>query len=107
MSSVGRLRERIALQVPTRTGDGTGGATLTWSALATVWAEVTTTSGAEVATGERMEGRARLMIRLRYRADVTSAMRLIWRGETLNIRNARDPDGARRWLIIEAEGGGA
>lgn len=107
MSGVGRLRERITIEAPTRTGDGTGGAALTWAALATVWAEVTTKSGAEVAAGERMEARARLTIRLRYRDDVTSAMRIVWRGAQLNIRAVRDPDGARRWLIIEAEGGGA
>lgn len=107
MNGVGKLRERVILEVPTRVSDGTGGATLTWSALATLWAEVTTKSGAEVAEGERMAAHRRFVIRLRHRADVTSAMRLIWRGETLNIRNARDPDGARRWLLIEAEGGGA
>ncbi len=101
------MRERITIQTPTRTGDGTGGAALTWSALATLWAEVTTKSGAEVAQGERMEARARLTLRLRYRDDVTSVMRIVWRGDVFNIRGLRDPDGARRWLVIEAEGGGA
>jgi SPP1 family predicted phage head-tail adaptor len=100
------LRERVTIEAPARVDDGAGGAALTWSEVATVQAEVAAGAGREVAAGERLEARQRLTVTIRHRADVTAAMRLVWRDEPFNIKAVRDPDGRRRWLQIHAEGGG-
>lgn len=105
MSAVGRLRERVTIEAPQRTSDGTGGETVSWTVLATLWAEVRALSGAEVTQAERAEARAPCNVTIRFRDDVTTRMRLVWRGEVMNIRALRDPDGKRHWLVMRAEGG--
>ena len=105
MSGAGDLRERVTIETATRTGDGAGGEVVSWTALATVWANVQSLSGTEVTEAERAEARGQYNVTIRFRDDVTAAMRLQWRGEVLNIRNVRDGDGRRRRLIMRAEGG--
>ncbi len=107
MTAVGRLRERVTIEQPVRLPDGAGGADVTWKVLASVWAEVVALAGTEVAPGARDEARQAHRITIRFRDDVTTEMRLSWRGQALNIRGARDPDGKRRWLAINAAGGAA
>lgn len=107
MTAAGQLRERVIIERPVRTADGAGGADVTWEALASVWAEVVTLAGAETVVGERHEARQAHRITIRFRDDVTAEMRLSWCGAVLNIRGIRDPDGKRRWLAINAEGGAA
>lgn len=78
---------------------------MSWATLATVWAEISAATGAEVKLGERDEARGRFTVTMRHRDDVSADMRLVWRGDVLNIRGLRDPDGRRRWLAVSAEGG--
>ena len=54
MSNAGRLTERITLQRATRTADGGGGTTQSWSTLATVWAEAKPRGGREGLTEGRI-----------------------------------------------------
>lgn len=105
--SAGALRQRVTLEAPLRTPDGAGGAEIGWSEVATLWAAVEMPGGGEVAAGERLEARTRLRVTIRFRADVTAAMRLVWRGEALNIRAVADRDGRRRFLTLDCEAGGA
>ena len=107
MTAAGQLRERVIIEQPVRTPDGAGGADVTWEVLASVWAEVVTLAGTEAMLGARDEARQAHRITIRFRDDVTAQMRLSWRGQALNIRGVRDPDGKRRWLAINAEGGAA
>ncbi|MBX3492411.1 MAG: phage head closure protein [Parvibaculum sp.] len=104
--SAGAMRERVTLQAPVRTPDGAGGADVTWNDVATVWASVMALSGRERPAGERMEARRRLQVLIRYRSDVTAAMRLVWQGRALDIRTMCDIDGKRHMLLIDCEEGG-
>jgi len=99
----GRLRERVTIETPTRTADGAGGAAVGWSMLATVAAEVISFKGATLVAGEREEAREPYRVVMRYRDDVTAEMRLRWRGLVLDISSRHDPDGQRRWLVIDCE----
>jgi len=99
------MRERVTIEAATRAGDGAGGEVVTWAPLATVWAEVAALSGAEIVEAERVVARGQYDVTIRFRDDVTAQMRLVWRGQALNIRNVRDKDGRRRRLTIRAEGG--
>lgn len=100
------MRERATLQAPVRTPDGAGGADVSWSDVATVWASVMVLSGRERPAGERMEARRRLQVLIRYRSDVTPDMRLMWQGRVLDIRTLCDIDGKRHMLLIDCEEGG-
>lgn len=107
MSAVGELRERVTIEQATRVADGVGGAAASWNERATVWASVAPLSGREMPTGERVEVHQSYRITIRYRDDVTTAMRAIWAGRTLNIRSVADADGRRRWLTLHVEEGAA
>ena len=102
---IGKLRERIVIERPLRTPDGAGGHTISWTEHASLWAEVISLKGTELMLGERGEAREIYRVVIRYRADVTNVMRIRWRDRELDIRAALDPDGERRWLAMDAEGG--
>jgi len=99
----GRLRERVTIERPTRTPDGAGGATIGWSVLATVRAEVISFKGVSLVAAEREEAREPFRVVIRHRGDVTTEMRVVWRERRLDILSRHDPDGGRRWLVLDCE----
>lgn len=99
----GRLGERVTIETQVRTADGAGGASVGWTALATVAAEVISFKGASLVAGERDEAREPFRVVIRYRGDLTTEMRIAWRGRQLDILSRHDPDGGRRWLVIDCE----
>lgn len=96
--AIGALRARLTIEQPVRTADGGGGATIAWSALATVWGAIMPAGGAEAISAEQRVSRVSHRIRLRYRSDVTPAMRLSAPGRVFRIKTMFDPDGRGRWL---------
>lgn len=81
MLSIGDLRDRVVIQQSTETTPADGARAVSWSALATVWAQVQPWEGQ---TDESMRAAAvtptaRYKVVIRYRPDVTAAMRLLWR----------------------------
>lgn len=97
------MRERVTLQSPVRLPDGAGGAAVTWDEGASVWAKVEMLGGGETPIGERREARAKIRVTIRHRANVTAEMRATWRTRALDIRNVRDMDGRRRFLVLDCE----
>ena len=66
--NIGDLRTRLVLEAPSRAADGGGGASVTWSTVATVWASVRPTGGAEAYALDRVAGNVSHEIVLRYAA---------------------------------------
>ena len=76
----GKLRDRIRIdQRSTSTNSDYGTQTVTWTELATVWAEVLDVlpSRGENITAQLVQARQPVRVRMRYRADVDSAMRVV------------------------------
>ena len=101
--SAGDLRTRLVLEAPSRESDGGGGADVTWETVAQVWAAVTPLAGSEAPELDRVAGRLSREIVIRYRGDVTLAMRFREGTRVYDIRAAFDPDGRRHWLRCLAE----
>ena len=107
----GTLRERVTIQAPGMTADATWGPTEGYSDVDTVAASVIAADGGEVLRSgagalikdEGITAFTTYDVLLRYRPDVSSQNRLIWRGKTLDIVSAIDPDGRRRSLKIVAK----
>jgi SPP1 family predicted phage head-tail adaptor len=75
----GRLRERVTIQTQVEGVEDTFGApAMTWSDVATVWAEVMVLSGREAFRMAQVQPEATLRVVMRYRAGVTSQCRLQW-----------------------------
>lgn len=81
----GPLNTRIVVEQQSTTPDAIGQPTLTWTTFATLWADVKHTSGIEAVKAGAEASIVRASIRIRYRADITSAMRVTHGSTTYNI----------------------
>jgi SPP1 family predicted phage head-tail adaptor len=105
---IGGLRRRLTLQEEGRVADGGGGFTLVWQNVAanpTVWGRIVPLSGREVLQAGQLQTPVSHRILIRYRPDVTGAMRLVLGTRVFNIRAAVNVDGRDRWLELMCEEG--
>jgi SPP1 family predicted phage head-tail adaptor len=81
----GDLRRRITLQRRTTGQDSVGQAATTWQNVATVWASIDPATGREGVIGQALQAEVTHTITIRYRPNVTAAMRAVYQGATYNI----------------------
>lgn len=102
----GRLRERVTLQANTPVQDAYGEPIDGWANVGTnptVWANVASRASGErfISGAEQVQAAVSHTVRIRYRADVTVLMRLVWRtNRYLYVQNVIDPDGRKADLIL-------
>ena len=103
MDWASRLNERVAIEEPLASSDGQGGQQITWSTIATVWAEIRMVGngGRERASAQQPEAAAGYRVRMRYRADVDATMRLQWRTRVLAIHSVHEQDQYLELLAYE------
>lgn len=99
----GRLRHRVTFQALTRTPDAGGGATETWTDVATVWAAVEPLAGTERLRAMQVSPTLSHRIRTRYRAGITTANRAVYDGREFDITAVIDPGERHRELQLLAE----
>lgn len=97
----GALRERVIIQQRTSTPDGQGGRDVVWSTLATTWAMVEPLTGTERLQAGAETSVLSHRITMRYRADVSAVLRLVWRRRVLEIHTVASPDARREWLVLD------
>lgn len=102
-SHIGALRTRLTLEAPSRTGDGGGGAAVTWTSICELWARVRPFSGGESFALDRTAGTVGHEIVVRHRDGITPQMRFRSGTRVFDIRAVFDPDGRRRWTRCLAE----
>jgi SPP1 family predicted phage head-tail adaptor len=95
---IGELKRRVVLEQATRTPDGAGGAALSWTTVATLFAAVRALSGGESFAFDRIGGRVTHEFIIRHRGDVQPAMRFRLGTRLFEILAALDLDGRRRHL---------
>lgn len=99
----GKLRERVAIQQKSVIRDGFGAEQITWSALDTVWANVRSLDGTESVESsvDQVVVVISHSVLIRYRAGLSPAMRLVWRGKVLQILSIVESDNRQRQLILK------
>lgn len=105
MDGAGDLRDRVTIQTLTPGSDGQGGHPVTPSTLATVWAKVTPIRADEQLQAAAVGSRIDYDIEIRYRADVTPSMRVLWTPyhgsqKTLEIRGVTPKGGLRARTVL-------
>ncbi len=87
MSTVNDLSERVDIQQRVATSDGFGGQDITWTTLATVFADVqpTATLSREHGEADQRNVVAGYRVRIRLRDDMDASMRFQWKGHVLQI----------------------
>jgi SPP1 family predicted phage head-tail adaptor len=99
----GWLRHRITLAAPEAFGDAAGGETVTWNALATLWARIEPAGAAERSVADHLAGVVTHAVTIRWRDDIAGGMRILFRGRTFRVLATHDPDETRRYLVARAE----
>lgn len=99
---IGPLRHRVTIQRNTPAQNSFGEPVASWSALATIWANVLPSSGREnfIASGEQELATITHRVQMRYRNDLTPKMRIVWDGRNLDIESVQDPSGKREYLMV-------
>jgi len=77
--------QRVTLKARSVVKDAVGQDTITWSTLATVWAQVQALRGREFFAAAQTQQEHSIKVRIDYRADVDLTMRLEWRGQGYDI----------------------
>lgn len=103
---IGRLRQRITLQVSTPVQDAHGEPIDAWANLAsvpTVWANIRVKPGGErfVSGAEQVQAEIIHTVTIRFRADITPKMRVLIGARVLLVENVYDPTGEREYTILE------
>lgn len=103
----GKLRNWIEIQYRQESQDSTTGeVTITWAALASVWAEVVPMSAREFRDAQAQQSEVRGRMVIRYRSDVDATMRVLSRGKVYNILGAMpdDESGREHLTLLTGEG---
>ena len=72
----GPLRQRVTIQEKSALQNNYGEEVITWTDLATVWAEVEPLSGREFLEVKQITAEVSTRIRIRYRSGITPEMRI-------------------------------
>ena len=102
MIRAGYFRDKLGLLAPTTATDPQWGSTPQWTPAGTIWAHVIPVSATERAANGGVQSAVSHRITIRFRDDVTSKHRLVYRGRVLELTGVFDPDGRRRELNIDA-----
>ena len=101
--SIGQQRLRVVLQEPVETADDIGGVARSFAPRITLWARLEPVSGTERADAQQAGTHVSHRLSVRWRGDVTGAMRFVIGTRVFDIRGQYDPDGMRRTLVCLVE----
>ena len=107
------MRFKLQLQSPTRTTDAGGGAAITWTKVADVFASITPKNSTEQDFADKLRDRLESVVRIRYRNGVTTAHRLVQTftrdgtttTRTFTIKGIMNVDNRFKYLDIDVEEG--
>lgn len=102
MVAAGSYRDRVTFQVETRTADGGGGSSSSWTSLDPVWCRVMPERGNERIEGGRLNSVIAVTIHVRSSTEtraVTTDDRAVIDGTPHQIRSITNPD--RRGRVLE------
>ncbi|MBK8773118.1 MAG: phage head closure protein [Rhizobiales bacterium] len=78
--AAGLMDQRITLQAPSASVDSLGQRVETWATVVALWANVQPLRGREFFAAGAINSEAQVRVRIRYRAGVTAAWRVLWKG---------------------------
>ena len=98
----GKLRHRITLQRPGLSQDPQTGEMIPgWQDVAPAWASIEPLSAREFIAAQAVQSDVSVRITVRYRPDITAAMRLLHGGKTYNITGVlADKGSGREYLTL-------
>jgi len=102
---VSNFRHRISFEKEAKVPDGHKGFVVTWQTVCEVWASVDPLSGREYFYAQQIQNTISHRIRIRYRADITEAMRIKHAGRYFSIESIIDMGERREFLELRCQEG--
>jgi len=96
--TIGDLRQRVTIEAPVDAPDDVGGFIRGFTPIAQVWARIERSGAEEQFVEQRLEQATRRVVTIRWRADVSSQMRFVFRDRKLLVKSVEDADETRRFL---------
>lgn len=106
----GALNRRITIQARDAGFDAAGQPVATWSDFATVWANLRTQTGLGAIRdmqGDLSASVTGYSFRIRYREDITPAMRVSYNGQLFDIKQVQLDYAGRDWTDLVCAVGGS
>lgn len=82
----GQLKNRVTIQQQSTVQDSIGQPVNTWTTYASVWADIRHNSGLEEIKSGEVTSTIRASVRVRYKAGITAAMRVVHGSITYQIK---------------------
>jgi SPP1 family predicted phage head-tail adaptor len=98
---IGDLRHRVTFKTPVATLDEGGGQTVDWQDGPNAWARIVSLGGAEVVRASEIVPRGSYRLTIRYRGDLTPAMRVAFGAKLFEIDAIYDPEGKGAVLFVD------
>jgi SPP1 family predicted phage head-tail adaptor len=95
------FRHRLTIQNETKTPDGQGGFTSTWTDGATIWASIDPIKAFERYQAMQAQTPITHKIMTRYTSEITSASRLKFGTRIFWVQEVIDPEERQRFLTIK------
>lgn len=91
----GEFDQRVTIQQKSVARAANGEEIITWSDVAQVWAKVEPIRGNELFAAAQMQDVSDHRVTIRYRTGIVREMRVVWRGDPLDIVSVVDVKAAR------------
>ena len=101
----GMLNRKIEFQRQVTAPTSSGGETVAWSTYANAWAHIKPMTGSEKLKFDRLGFEQMMKVIIRYRGDLTTLDKVVYRSEQYQIRSIVNIEEADQWLEIMMEKG--
>lgn len=96
----GKFDQRVTIQSKAVTRNDIGDEVVAWVAVAEVWARVEPLRGREWFAAAQNQSAVEYRVTIRYRAGITRDMRVMWRGDPLDVVSVIDVNAQRENLEL-------
>lgn len=103
---IGPLNRRVLLQRRVETPSGTGGSTVAWEDISSIWANIKHQSGAEVNRSDVPVSVVKASIRIRFREDLDATCRVIHGASIYDIKAVIEDEIGREYVDLVCQKGG-
>jgi len=97
---LGPMRERVEVQSHTA-NNAFGEVVETYAPEFTAWTRPIESGGREFERISKVSADVSMIFKIRYREGIKPDWRAIFKGRTFDIKSATNPDGYRRWLLLQ------
>lgn len=100
LSRVGAMRERVDIYSQSQTINNAGEIATSWAIVATTWGRMEPLSANQIVLANRDDAQRIYKLTIRYRTDITTNSRVIWRSRKFDVEGILDPTEQRQFLTV-------